>query len=626
MAVAGISRALLKSLISQGKKIRRAAMKLPLTQDYQLRRGPLRTGKEISERTHPVKYKSAIGEEKYNKFLKDFSKQYKTLGREDFQEFRKKMQGISPEFWLRTQQNALNKGFINRVDTKKVALRAGTELSTKVPSPLGQKQIKLKGDRRKAISSVYQDIAKEAPKNKAGLPILAKNAFGTKALFPRLKKQFPKLFEGMEDNLVGRKALRRVVESSPRKNATELTPFPSYLKKPDFIPLADTSNPTEVYLKNSLRNYVGEPMDRPSGSYFVDQWRSRGPEFRTGADATDVHNFLKFERAQGTLDPANPYYFKNNPEFKDYKAMRKRQVRGMELAHDRPTLNPLALYSGKHVPTETVPGSGADIGFTHFLERDVNRIWQPFYEDKAYKAMLANRYDELAAIDAEMIKRNIRTRIIDPNTGEERLMGGWKEFGYNQGGVVKGYAAGGLVGIGSKILAKLAKKLSEKELKMLMGSLWKGVDPKQAPHYKAWAKKRWGPGYKWPYEKSKIKGPKVTPSHMADLTPGERVELQTKHADKLWEFQMKKKLGRAMDEDLEYPFLNPENEAFIITEPRTGLGRYQTSHYVDPENVGPVEKYKVYDWWDEIMNRMRKKPKFKYVKDAKGNIILKEVK
>jgi hypothetical protein len=113
---------------------------------------------------------------------------------------------------------------------------------------------------------------------------------------------------------------------------------------------------------------------------------------------------------------------------------------------------------------------------------------------------------------------------------------------------------------------------------------------------------------------------------MADLSPGERVELQSKHADKLWEFKMKKKLGRPMDEDLEFPFLNPDNEAFIVTEPRTGLGRYQLQHYVDPENVGPIDKYKVYDWWDEIMNRMRKKPKFKYVKDAKGNIILRKIK
>ena len=216
--------------------------------------------------------------------------------------------------------------------------------------------------------------------------------------------------------------------------------------------------------------------------------------------------------------------------------------------------------------------------------------------------------------------------------------------------------------IGSKILAKLAKKLSEKELKMLMGSLWKGVDPKQSPAYRRQMnllKKLGGDRYRWRNVKSEIEGPEIKKSHMADLTPGERVELQTKHADKLWEYQMKKKLGRAMDEDLEYPFLNPENEAFIVTEPRTGLGRYQIRrHLSDAEkemmetakqdypqvleprhfkdfrkkmkekrqDVGPVDKYAVYDWWDEIMNRMRKKPKFKYVKDAKGNIILKEVK
>ena len=625
MAVAGISRALLKSLISQGKKIRKKAIEAPLTQDYQFRRGPQRFGKKISGRKLG-QYKHAIGEEKYNKFLKDFSKQYKTLGREDFQGFKKQMVGISPDFWLRTQQNALNKGFINRTDTKKVALRAGSELSTKVPSPLVQKQIKLKGDRRKAVSSVWEDIAKEAPKNKAGLPILAKTAFGSKAIFPRLKKQFPKLFEGVEDNKVGRRAVQRIAEPSPRKIIRESTPFPSRLRKPDFVPLADISNPTEAYLKNSLRKYVGEGVDKPSGSYFVDQWRSRGPEFRTGADATDVHNFLKFERAQGTLDPASPYYYKKNPEFLDYFLSRKRQVRGMELAHDRPTLNPLALYSGKHVPTETVPGSGSDIGFTHFLERDVNRRLQPFYEDKAYKAMLANRYDELAAIDAEMIKKNIRTRIIDPNTGEEILMGGWKDCGYNKGGVVNGYAAGGIGKLGINILKKLAKKMPEDDFLRVMETLWKGVDPKKSGRYKKWAKDRWSPGYKWPYKKSRIKGPDIEKSHFANLSPGERVELQSKYADDIWEYKMKKKLGRPMDEDLEYPFLSPENEAFISTEPRTGLGRYQMRHFVDPENVGPIDKYQVYDWWDDVLNKMRKKPKFKYVKDAKGKIVLKEVK
>jgi hypothetical protein len=189
------------------------------------------------------------------------------------------------------------------------------------------------------------------------------------------------------------------------------------------------------------------------------------------------------------------------------------------------------------------------------------------------------------------------------------------------------FQAGGLASLlGKKLLKKLANKLSEKELKMLMGSLWKGVDPRRSPRYRAWDKNRWGPGYKWPYQKSRVKGPEIKKSHFASLTPGERVELQAKNADELWEYQMKKKLNKPMNEALEYPFLNPDKNSFIVTGPREGLGRYQLQHYVDPEDVKPVQKYKVYDWWDDVLNKMRKNPKFKYVKDNKGKIILKEAK
>jgi len=189
------------------------------------------------------------------------------------------------------------------------------------------------------------------------------------------------------------------------------------------------------------------------------------------------------------------------------------------------------------------------------------------------------------------------------------------------------YQAGGLASLlGKKMLKKLAGKLSEKELKMLMGSLWKGVDPRRSPRYRVWDKKRWGPGYKWPWKKSRIKGPEIKKSHFANLSPGERVELQSKNADELWEYQMKRKLNKPVGEALEYPFLNPDKNSFIVTGPREGLGRYQLQHYVDPEDVKPIQKYKVYDWWDDILNKMHKKPKFKYVKDDKGKIILKEAK
>ena len=230
-----------------------------------------------------------------------------------------------------------------------------------------------------------------------------------------------------------------------------------------------------------------------------------------------------------------------------------------------------------------------------------------------------------------------RPRYIPIQDYIRALMRGDSRYNFNKGGVVNGYAAGGIGKLGINILKKLAKKMPEEDFLRVMETLWKGVDPKRSGRYKAWAKNRWSPGYKWPYQKSRIKGPEGSPrkhgeptprltSHMADLSPGERVELQSKYADDIWEYKMKKKLGRDLYEDLEYPFLNPENDAFISTAPRTGLGRYQMRHFVDPENVGPVDKYQVYDWWDDVLNKMRKKPKFKYVKDAKGKIVLKEVK
>ena len=234
-------------------------------------------------------------------------------------------------------------------------------------------------------------------------------------------------------------------------------------------------------------------------------------------------------------------------------------------------------------------------------------------------------------IDPERLARYVK-KIIEENpfTYKEKLRfmpGADYIRSLLKGDVKWKFQAGGLASLlGKKMLKKLAGKLSEKELKMLMGSLWKGVDPRRSPRYKVWDKKRWGPGYKWPWKKSRIKGPEIKKSHFANLSPGERVELQSKHADQLWEYQMKKKLNKPMGEALEYPFLNPDKNSFIVTGPRTGLGRYQLQHYVDPENVGPIQKYKVYDWWDDILNKMRKEPKFKHVKDDKGNVIMRKVK
>ena len=103
------------------------------------------------------------------------------------------------------------------------------------------------------------------------------------------------------------------------------------------------------------------------------------------------------------------------------------------------------------------------------------------------------------------------------------------------------FQAGGLVGIGSKILAKLINKLSEKELKMILGSLWKGVDPKQSGRYKVWDKKRWGPGYKWPWKKSRIRGPEMKKSHYASLSDKAKEDLRKRYRKKIDEYIRRKR-------------------------------------------------------------------------------------
>jgi hypothetical protein len=117
----------------------------------------------------------------------------------------------------------------------------------------------------------------------------------------------------------------------------------------------------------------------------------------------------------------------------------------------------------------------------------------------------------------------------------------YKYKGFDEGGVIDHFQAGGLVGLGSKILAKLAKKLSEKELKMLMGSLWKGVDPKKSGRYRTWDKQRWGPGYKWPYKKSRIRGPGIKKSHYASLSDEAKERLRERYAKRLAEYIARKK-------------------------------------------------------------------------------------
>lgn len=113
--------------------------------------------------------------------------------------------------------------------------------------------------------------------------------------------------------------------------------------------------------------------------------------------------------------------------------------------------------------------------------------------------------------------------------------------GYNKGGVVNGYAAGGIGKLGINILKKLSNKMPEEDFLRVMETLWKGVDPKRSGRYKAWAKDRWSPGYKWPYKKSRIKGPGMKQSHYASLSEEAKEALRKRYDKQIAEYIARKK-------------------------------------------------------------------------------------
>ena len=139
------------------------------------------------------------------------------------------------------------------------------------------------------------------------------------------------------------------------------------------------------------------------------------------------------------------------------------------------------------------------------------------------------------------MSRNIRTTVRDPITGEEFPMGGWKDFGFNKGGVVDSFMGGGIARLGIKMLERLAKKMPEEDFLKLTETLWSGVDPKKSGRYRAWARNRWSPGYKWPYQKSKIRGRDIEKSHFASLSPAAKEALKKRYRERIDKYIKRKR-------------------------------------------------------------------------------------
>ena len=106
-----------------------------------------------------------------------------------------------------------------------------------------------------------------------------------------------------------------------------------------------------------------------------------------------------------------------------------------------------------------------------------------------------------------MTENNIRTKILDPDTGEIYPMGGWKEFGFSKGGKMPSYSAGGIGRLGAKLLQKLVGKLSKKELRMILDTQFKGTNPLLSPAKRRQNKilKKLGSNkYRWRNVKSEV--------------------------------------------------------------------------------------------------------------------------
>ena len=114
-------------------------------------------------------------------------------------------------------------------------------------------------------------------------------------------------------------------------------------------------------------------------------------------------------------------------------------------------------------------------------------------------------------------------------------------FGFNKGGVVDSFMGGGIARLGIKMLERLAKKMPEEDFLKLTETLWSGVDPKKSGRYRAWAKNRWSPGYRWPYQKSRVRGRDIEKSHFASLSPAAKEALKKRYRERIDKYIKRKR-------------------------------------------------------------------------------------
>tara|TARA_Y100000593_G_scaffold49646_1_gene93547 strand:+ start:412 stop:1746 length:1335 start_codon:yes stop_codon:yes gene_type:complete len=377
---------------------------------------------------------------------------------------------------------------------------------------------------RKAIANHLKPIYDKAPKKdgKAVLPLQWKS----KEINAIVKKH-PDLFP---DGLTSERMSELLAGNVKTKAGRVDWVFNTIVKKK---PIGD---PSEKLLKELFPQYADETVDAIDNQYMVDIWRSRPEQFRTGNFKKDVPAFLTFLRKQEFFNPQNKNtYFKFQGEYDDYALMRKNQPKDesgkvtMHLAHDVPDLVPEG--STRFPDQISTPWSGGEAGKTQYLEPDINLKVQPELEQQYIGALADENFDLMKKIDQEMLDKNIRSTIVNPNEAfsDDELVKLFlnrnkikQKFGldiedflsegiYTPGGTARiGWGSGGLVKLLNKL--KLTKKQKDLILKTAYSPKRKpSTGPKLTRERRVEQKIRdlYGKEKRWKYVKSKVPGPKI---------------------------------------------------------------------------------------------------------------------
>lgn len=286
--------------------------------------------------------------------------------------------------------------------------------------------------------------------------------FGFNKVLPRLKEKFPKIYEDM---------VLDVYPGGPNHFA-----FDKFIKSQVTLPktLQNKASYANNLVYNTFKKYRVDKQKSFAtdidSKFIFDIFRSRPKDLRTGNMVEDVDMFFHFLDDVNYFNPISEnFYKKTDPDFLGYKAYRdkqKKQPKGTHLSHTLHTVVPDPFFETRmfdDLPTvekikavkfkspnkymsDAVPFSGADPDNLTLLPGKVNMYKQPNLESQIYielqKPLESRSTKLLQNLEQQMIDKKIRTRIVDPITGDERPYGymGKKSTGYF-------YADGGIASI-----------------------------------------------------------------------------------------------------------------------------------------------------------------------------------